>query len=144
MVFFRGMGFKVFVSIIAAIALIGGIYIFFFESSGFLTTTATIVSIDEDPDYIKDPRVVNDAEYIATVRYTVNGKTYTEVLDFYEPGFAVGKEVEIHYDPKNPAKIHGGRWFGMYLMIAGAVILFIVIFFTLRDRRENRKYKQGR
>ena len=51
----KGIGFKIFAAIIAAIALAAGIWMTFFQSSGFETATATIISIENDPDYVPAP-----------------------------------------------------------------------------------------
>ena len=109
----KGPGLKIFVAIIAVIALGFGVYSTFFQSSGYETTTATIVSIKEDPDYIPDPDTENDVQYIVTAKYTVDGKEYVEPINSYDPGYKVGGTVEIKYDPSDPSKITSGFGFGI-------------------------------
>lgn len=131
---FKGPGLKIFASIIAVIALAAGIWMTFFQSAGFEKTTATIISIENDPDYIPDPDIDNDVRRIVTVKYTVDGKEYTTVLDSDAPTYSVGGTVEVMYDPKNPETIHSGMGFGIYLMIAGSAILILVIGVTVKRR----------
>ncbi len=121
MISLKGPGFKIVAAIVGLAALVFGIYSTFFMSSGYETTTATIVSIEEDPNYVPDPNTENDKQYIATAKYTVDGKEYTRQLDSYDPGYKVGGTVEVKYDPKDPTKITSGFGFGIYLMIAGGV-----------------------
>ncbi len=85
MISIKGPGLKIFAAVIAVIALGFGVYSTFIKSTGYETTTATIVSIEEDPDYIPDADNENDVQYITTAKYTVNGKEYTTKLDTYAP-----------------------------------------------------------
>jgi hypothetical protein len=52
---FKGPGLKIFAAILAVIVLGVGVYFTFFRSKGYEKTEATIVSIENDPDYIPDP-----------------------------------------------------------------------------------------
>ena len=138
----KGPGIKIVASIIALAALAFGIYSTFFQSAGYETTTATIIKIEVDENYVPDPDTENDEQYIATVEYTVNGTRYERTLDSYSPSYKVGGTVEIKYDPKDPSKITSGFGFGIYLMIAGGVILLIVIFATIKKRASVKKLKE--
>ena len=142
MISVKGPGLKIFAAIIAVIALGFGIYSTFFRSAGYETTAATITSIEEDPDYIPDPDNQNDKQYIVTAKYTVDGKEYTRRLDSYSPSYKVGGEVEIKYDPKDPTKVTSGFGFGIYLMIAGGVILLIIVFVTVKKKISVKDLKQ--
>lgn len=137
----KGPGIKIVASIIALVALVAGVYFTFFQSAGYVDGTATIISIVEDPDYIPDPDTSGDVQYIVTAKYIVDGKEYTTVLDSYSPSYKVGGTVDIKYDPKNPAKVTSGFGFGIYIMIAGAAILLIVIFATVKKRISVKKIK---
>ena len=138
----KGPGIKIVAAIIALVALGFGIYFTFFQSAGYVDGTATIISIEEDPDYIPDPDTTGDVQYIVMAKYTVDGKEYTTKLDSYSPSYKVGGTVEIKYDPKNPEKITSGFGFGIYIMIAGGVILLIVIFATIKKRAAVKKLKE--
>lgn len=142
MISIKGPGIKIVAVIIALAALGFGIYSTFFQSTGYEKTTATITSIVEDPDFIPDPDTPNDKQYIATAKYTVDGKEYTRKLDSYDPSYKVGGEVEIKYDPKDPEKISSGFGFGVYLMIAGGVILLIIVFLTIKKKASVKDLKK--
>ncbi|MBR1749275.1 MAG: DUF3592 domain-containing protein [Ruminococcus sp.] len=141
MISIKGPGLRIFAAIIAVIALGFGVYSTFFQSSGYETTTATIVSIKEDPDYIPDPDTENDVQYIVTAKYTVDGKEYVEPINSYDPGYKVGGNVEIKYDPSDPSKITSGFGIGIYIMISGGVILLIIIFLTVKQKTSVKKLK---
>ena len=134
MISIKGPGLKVFAAVLALIAIGFGVYSTFFQSSGFVDGTATIISIEEDPDYIPDPDKVDDVQYIVMAKYTVNGKEYTTQLNSYEPSYKVGGEVAIKYDPNDPSRMTSGFTLGIVFMIAGVVILLGVIFVTLKKR----------
>lgn len=132
MISVKGPGLKIFAAVLAVIALGAGVWLTFFQSAGFEKTTAKIVSIEKDPDYVPDPQVQNDSRRIVKVEYEVDGKKYTQTLDSDSPSYQVGGEVEVKYDPKNPGTIHSGGSFGIYFMIAGGVILLAIIVLTIR------------
>lgn len=142
---FKGIGFKIFATIIAVVALIAGVWLTFFQSAGFEKTTATIVSITDDPDYIPDPDIVNDTQRIVTVTYTVDGKTYTTALGSDSPSYQVGGTVDIMYNPKDPATIHAGTnfIFGIYAMAVGGIILIAVIVLTVKKKKAVKELKEN-
>ena len=142
MISLKGPALKIIAAIIAVLALAFGVYSTFFQSAGYVDGTATIVSIEEDPDYIPDPDKKNDVQYIATVKYTVDGKEYTAKLDSYDPSYKVGGDVKIKYDPNDPAKLTSGFGFGIYLMIAGGVILLLLLFLTVRKKVSVKNLKE--
>ena len=138
----KGPGFKIAAAIIALAALVFGVYSTFFRSAGYVDGTATIVSIEEDPNYIPDPETSNDVQYITTVKYTVDGKEYTTELNSHAPSYKVGGEVKIKYDPNDPSKITSGFGIGIYLMIAGAVILLLILFLTIKQKISVKNLKE--
>ena len=142
MISVKGPAIKIVAAIIAVIALGFGVYSTFFRSAGYATTTATIVSIEEDPNYVPDPNTSNDHQYIATAKYTVDGKEYTRQLDSYDPSYKVGGTVEVKYDPKNPSDVTSGFGIGVHLMIAGGVILILVIGLTVKKKVSIKKLKE--
>jgi hypothetical protein len=73
--------------------------------------------------------------YYPTVEYTVNGKTYTAELDTASRSYRIGQAISVLYDPGNPSAVHDGSGFGLYLMIAGAVILAVVVFSATREKQ---------
>ncbi|MCR4673096.1 MAG: DUF3592 domain-containing protein [Lachnospiraceae bacterium] len=115
---------------IAVIALAFGIYSTFIQSAGYVKTTATIISIEKDPESGS-----NDDSYIVTARYTADGKEYTNVLDSYSPSYKEGGTVVVRYDPADPNRITSGYGIGIYAMVVGAVILLAIIFLTARQKK---------
>lgn len=118
----RGPKFKYFALVMAVIALVAGVYMTFFQSAGYVKTQATIVSIEEEEGSTSD-----DTSYIVMVDYVADGSRYTSRLDTYSGSWKVGKTVTVYYDPQNPSVIHGGKGFGVYLMVLGAAIIAVVL-----------------
>ena len=128
----RGPKLIIFAGILAVIVLIVGIYMTFFQSSGFVKTTASIT----------DVRMDNNGEstfYYPTVEYTVDEKTYTTELDTGSGSYRMGQMITVLYDPNNPSVVHDGSGFGLYLIIAGAVILAVIIFSAIKESRARNK-----
>lgn len=136
MISIKGPGFRFFAAVIAVIALAFGVYSTFIQSAGYVKTTATIVSIEEDPEDESE-----DA-YIVTARYTVGGVEYTNVLDSYSPSYKVGGTVTVRYDPEDPNRITSGYGLGIYSMIVGGVILLIVGLLSVRQKRSVSQLKE--
>lgn len=109
---------------------------------GFVDGTATIISIEEDPDYIPDPDNTGDVQYIVKAKYTVDGKEYTATLNSYDPAYKVGDDVAIKYDPNNPEKMTSGFGIGIAVMIIGAALLAVVIFLTVKKKVSVKKLKE--
>ena len=63
----RGPKLKIFAGILAVIVLIVGVYMTFFQSRGFVKTTARITDVRMDS-------TGESAVYYPTVEYTVDGK----------------------------------------------------------------------
>ena len=137
MISLRGPKLKVFAGILAVLCLAAGIYYTFFHSRGFVKTTGTIVSLRED---VTDDSTV----YYPTVEYTVDGKTYTGELDVGSGSYRVGKTLTVLYDPQNPAVVHDGGGFGVYLLIAGAVILAFVAVTAITEKKSQKQVQQLR
>ena len=142
MISIKGPGLKIFTAILAVIALGFGIYSTFFRSAGFVDSTATIISIEEDPDYIPDADKPNDVQYIVKAKYTVDGKEYTTTLNSYDPAYKVGGDVAIKYDPNNPEKMTSGFGIGIAVMIIGTALLAVVIFLTVKKKVSVKKLKE--
>ena len=142
MISLKGPGLKIFAAILAVIALAFGAYSTFFRSEGFVDGTATIISIEEDPDYIPNPDNTGDVQYIVKAKYTVDGKEYTATLNSYDPAYKVGGDVAIKYDPNNPEKMTSGFGIGIAVMIIGAALLAVVIFLTVKKKVSVKKLKE--
>lgn len=140
---FKGIPIKLFALVMAIIAIVGGVYLTFFQSRGFVKTQATIVSIEEVADEFAS---ADSKEHRVTVEYTVDGVTYTEELGAYSPSYAEGKAIDVLYDPKDPSVVHAGTFMGIYAMCVGVVILAVIAVTELRKRRglEDVKSRQAK
>lgn len=143
MISLKGPGIKISATILALLALAAGIWMTFIQSRGYVTTQATIFSISEDPNYIPDQNTENDKQYIVKVKYNVDGRDYIRELDSYSPTYKEGDTVEIKYDPNDPSKIHSGGGFGIYLIIAGGVILLIILILTVKKNMSVKQVKNA-
>ena len=119
---------KIFAGILAAIVLIAGVYMTFFQSRGFVKTTASITDVRMDS-------TGESTIYYPTVEYTVDGKTYTTELDTGSRSYRIGQTLSVLYNPDNPAVAHDGGSIGLYLMIAGAVILAVIAFSAIKEKQ---------
>jgi hypothetical protein len=45
----------------------------------------------------------------------------------------------VLYDPNNPSAAHDGGGFGLYLIIAGAVILAVIIFSAIKEKQSQQR-----
>ena len=124
---------KIFAGILAAIVLIAGIYMTFFQSRGFVKATASITDVRMDS-------TGESTIYYPTVEYTVDGKTYTTELDTGSGSYRIGQTLSVLYNPDNPTVAHDGGSIGLYLMIAGAVIMAVIAFSAIKEKQ---RYLQG-
>ena len=119
---------KILTGILATIVLIAGVYMTFFQSRGFVKTTASITDVRMDS-------TGESMIYYPTVEYTVDGKTYTTELDTGSRSYRIGQTLSVLYNPDNPAVAHDGGSIGLYLMIAGAVILAVIAFSAIKEKQ---------
>lgn len=124
----RGPKQKIFAGILAAIVLTAGVYMTFFPSRGFVKTMASITDVRLDS-------TGESTIYYPTVEYTVDGKTYTTELDTGSGSYRIEQTLSVLYNPDNPAVAHDGGSIGLYLMIAGAVILAVIAFSAIKEKQ---------
>lgn len=136
----RGIRLHFFALALALIALAAGIYFTFFQGRGYVETKATIVSIVEkeiDTDHEKD--------YDVTVRFTVDGKEYSGLLNQYSPSYDVGDQVDVRYNPADPSDFHGvALGFSIYLMVIGVAMIAFVVVTLVREKQAQKRLEQNR
>lgn len=137
MISFKGIGIKYFALFMALVAIAGGVYLTFFHSSGFVKTEATIVAVEEGDEDV-DSHTTN---YRATVEYTVDGQTYTGELDTESSSYKVGQRVSVLYDPQDPAVVHSGGMFGLYVLGVGVALLGVIVGTEIKKRGALRAVK---
>ena len=113
-----------------------GLYLSFFQTRGFVRTTAKIEQIEETWTGM-DEDGHDQYDHEVWVSYTVDGVTRQGKLDTYSSDYEVGKRVRIYYDPADPEKIHGdSRKLGMVLWIAGPVLAAVSAVTLVRESRK--------
>ena len=137
MISLRGPKLRVFAGILAVICLAAGIYITFFQSRGFAKTEATIIDFEESIEPGDDT-----VTQIPVVEYTVDGKTYTGLLDQTSDFDKIGKTITILYDPADPSVFHGDTLPGIYFIIVSAVVLAIAVISGIREKQSLQKLKE--
>ena len=126
--------------VLALVALCGGVYIGFFQTRGFESTTATIVRIDEEADHTSTE--ANAKTYTVFVTYAVNGQEYTQELGTYAADYKVGKEVQIKYDPADPTRLYSASaGFAAYLIGVGVVLIVASVMTILKNRQQRQAVK---
>lgn len=133
----RGPKLKIIAAVLAVIAIAVGVYTFFFQARGFEKTTATIIDIERITGSGDD-----DDTFRPTVEYTVNGKTYTGVLDESRGSYRVGKVISVRYDPNDPSVVHGDGTIGICFMAVGVVILAAVIITSIRGKKSQAELQE--
>ncbi len=134
----KGIRLRWFAMVLAIIVIAVGVYLTFFQSKGFEKTTAEIVSVVERPGDFSD----DDVQHDVTVKYTVNGTEYVQLLDSYSPFYKVGKTVDVLYDPTDPSVIHSGKGIAIYLIIAGGVVLAVALGSVILGKKKLKNLKE--
>ena len=132
----KGISVKIIAAALAVIALVAGVWMTFFHSAGFVKTTATIVSLEDVSTATDD-----GPSYRPTVEYTVDGTTYTGVLDVSSGDYKVGKTLPVLYDPNDPSVVHDGSFLGVYFLGVGAVILAVLVVTEIRKKKALKEVK---
>ncbi|MBO4854296.1 MAG: DUF3592 domain-containing protein [Oscillospiraceae bacterium] len=108
--------------LVGIVFLAVGIFTLLNPHDDYLPVTATIVEIEQMFTENDSPDVYVD--------YTVDGTAYEHVrLGSYSSGYYEGKEIDLLYNPANPAQITttGGAIWGIVLTVLGGLItLFFV------------------
>lgn len=133
----KGPGVRIIAAVVAVICIIAGIYLNFFQSRGFVKTTAEIISVRESPGDAEDSR-----SYIPTVQYVVGGRTYTSELNEGSSSYTVGKTIPVLYDPNDPATVHAGGGFKIYILIVGVVILAVLLYSAIKGKQSQKQVRE--
>ena len=90
----------------------------FKQVDAVVTSVEEIESVDEDG--------LDDIDFVVTVKYTVDGTEYEEVLQYADKGYFVdGQEVSVLYDPDKPENVTGATKSGALVRL-GVGVLFIL------------------
>ena len=116
---------------------------------GLIFIVAGVIGIHQDNTFLPTKGVIQSMErtYVATdsnetdtwevmVGYTVDGKDYVSDLGQKKDNFTVGQEIDILYNPNNPAGIVlPGKTIWFIFIIAGAVVAAVASVLLVRDLR---------
>ena len=103
------------------------------QDDTFLPTKAVIQSMERTYEAM-DSNETDTWEVM--VAYSVDGKDYVSDLGQKKDDFAVGKEIDILYNPDNPEGIVlPGKTIWFIFMIAGAAVAVIAAVLLVRDLR---------
>ena len=93
----------------------------------YLETTATIITINEEIEYINtgDSQNINYI-YEVIVKYAVDGKVYEGDLGYHDDTMEEGQEITIMYNPENPEQIQEATTTGSIIFIVIGAIVFII------------------
>lgn len=113
-----------------------GCYMMFFEGKDYVETKAVIADVQEE-EIGTDEDGLPEYNYIVTVDYSVDGKSYSSELGYYQDGYVEGKEISIFYDPADPTKIKGDYkgGFALYLLILGPVLVLLAVIVFIKGAR---------
>ena len=134
MIFHQSMV-KIIAVILAIIGLCVGVNVTFFQTRGFVETTAVITDLTEEGSG-------DDTTYRPTVEYEVDGETYIVKLDNSVKADSVGNTITVLYDPSNPELAYGKNGMGIYLLIVCPLILAFVLISIFKGRRERQENKE--
>ena len=75
------------------------------KNQNYVKTNSTVVDVKmTQEEYLDNDGNRVEAEYSATVKYTVDGKDYTDTLDNVGK-HNIGDTIAIYYNPKDPSQI---------------------------------------
>jgi hypothetical protein len=75
------------------------------KNQNYIKTDSTVVDVRQTQEaYLDSEGNQVEAEYSATVKYTVDGKEYTDTLDNIGK-YNIGDIITIYYNPSDPSQI---------------------------------------
>ncbi len=122
---------------IGLILIAAGILLMVFKNDSFVETTGKITAVeaaalDEN----------QNQQYDVSFSYVVDGREYSSTLSNMSGSFTKGAEIQVYYDPEDPAKVTNSKtpaFLGPVLIAAGAVALVFGIFKTVQAFRKSKK-----
>ena len=117
---------------------------------GIIFIVSGVIGIRQNDTFTPTKGVIQSMErtYVATdsnesdtwevmVEYTVDGQTYVSDVGTKKDDFAVGREIDILYNPAHPeAAVLPGKTIWFIFIIAGAVIAAAASVLLVRDIRD--------
>lgn len=121
----------------ALVALAVGAYQGFIKSDGYVRAKGVVVSLREEK-YWDSSAHTTFYNYYPTIKHSVAGKEYTAALDLSTGWVAEGAELEILYDPQNPAKVHSySPAHAIACFAVGAFLLLLALLVFVKGRKRS-------
>ncbi|MBR4111754.1 MAG: DUF3592 domain-containing protein [Ruminiclostridium sp.] len=109
--------------------------------SGSEQVTGVISHIESHREHHMDGG--NTTVHDVYVTYIVNGQEYEQQLGYYDSTMFAGQEIEIFYNPENPAEIKGKDGItNIILPLFGLVFLVIGLALVNNDRKKNQQMQK--
>ena len=100
------------------------------KQKSYVPADAVITEIFEEYDITE-----KEWRYTVYIKYTVDGTEYNEVLGYHDSSFAVGKEIQIMYNPENPAQtVEAASTAAVYFTVLGSVFIIAGVIVFIRKR----------
>ena len=126
--------------------IIVGVVIFFINvnNQNYVSVESTVSNVqlaqeaytDTDGNYV-------DATYNVSIKYTVDGKEYSSVLDNVSK-YKVGDKIKIYYNPKDPSQITQTKSLiiPIVMVVAGIASLIGGIISAINAVKKHKKMKE--
>ena len=129
-----------FFAVFGAIMLLFGIWTII-DGINFRSGSEQVTGVISHIESYRDPSLSGSSKvHDVYVTYTVNGKDYETVLGYYDSSMFAGQEIEIFYNPENPADIKGKDGItNIILPLFGLAFLAIGVAFIFSDMQKKKK-----
>lgn len=114
------------ISVLIIVVGIGVVIWMYVSSRNYVEGKATVKSVVYDPTAVSTDDDEPEKDYLVTLEYTVDGKTYTTEVNANQSDYSVDEEVKIAYDPDKPEDSMVGGKMPLVAMIGICVAVFIV------------------
>ena len=114
------------------------------KNQNYIKTESTVIDVKLTQEAYTDAEGnIVEAEYSATVKYTVDGKEYTDTLDNVGK-YNIGDTIEIYYNPSDPSQITQTKSIVLpiVIIVAGAASLTGGIISAVNAVKRHKKMKE--
>ena len=120
------------------------IFIITLNNQNYIKTEAIVTNVEETQETTYDDDGTNiTTVYNATLRYTVDGKEYTQTLDNVSK-CKIGDKMTIYYNPDNPKQITQSKniIIPIAIIVGGVAFLTGGIISTVNAVKRNKKMQE--
>ena len=128
------------------ILIIFGIFVLVInmKNQNYIKTDSTVIDVKQTQEaYTDSEGNIVEAEYSAIVKYTVDGKEYTDTLDNVGK-YNIGDTISIYYNPSDPSQITQTKSLilPIVLIVGGIASLTGGIISAVRAVKRHKKMKE--